>query len=127
MVMAAPRSTTDLGRADDFSTRMIDSTLLTCQYSTTPSHLARFWIHGVFRPDPSHADPITSARSVARSWLLESLRNLADLPHRIKNIIGRELAHHTRWTANSTRTLHPTAPKCDDTTPLPIELRSGFQ
>jgi hypothetical protein len=30
LVLAAPRSTTDHGSADDFSTRMIDSYLLTC-------------------------------------------------------------------------------------------------
>jgi hypothetical protein len=63
---------------------------------------------------------------VARRLLLESLNSLADFPNRIKNIIGRELAQHTRWTANSTRTHHPTAPKCDDTTPMPIELHTGF-
>jgi hypothetical protein len=78
-------------------------------------------------PDPSHPDPIASACSVARRWLLECVNNLTDLPNRIKNIIGRELVHHTSWSANSSRTLHPTAPKCDDITPLPVELRSGFR
>jgi hypothetical protein len=115
----------DLGQADDFSTRMIDSYLLTCQYSTTPSHLARFRIHGVFLPDSTlPSDPITSACLVARRWLLESLN---DLPNRTKNIIGREVAHHTRWTANTTSTHHPTTPKSYDTTPLHVELHTGFQ
>ena len=116
-----------MGQADDFSTRAVDSLLLTGQYSTTPPHLARFWIHGVFLPDPSHPDPIVSACSLARRWLLESLHDLTDLPNRIRNIIGRELAQHTRWTANATRTLHPTSPKCNDVTPLPVELHTSFQ
>jgi hypothetical protein len=64
---------------------------------------------------------------VARRWLLESLNNLDDLPHRVKNMIGRELAHNTRWIANTTRTHHPTVPKSNDTTPLPIELLTGYQ
>jgi hypothetical protein len=64
---------------------------------------------------------------VARRWLLESLNRLDDLTIRVKNIIGRELAHHSRWTANATRTHHPTAPTSYDTTPLPIDITSGFQ
>jgi hypothetical protein len=107
---------------------MIDSYLLTCQYSTTPSHLARFWIHDIFMPEWTHSsNPIPSACSVARRWLLESLNNLDVLPNRVKNIIGRELAHHTRWTANTTRTHHPTAPTSYDSTPLYVELLTGFQ
>jgi hypothetical protein len=97
MVLAAPWSTTDLGTADDFSTRLIDSYLLTSQYSATPSHLARFWIHGIFSPESTHSsNPIPSAYSVARPWLLESLNSLDDLTNRVKNIIGRELAHPSR-------------------------------
>jgi hypothetical protein len=34
---------------------MIDSYLLTGQYSTTPFHLARFWIHVVFLPESTHS------------------------------------------------------------------------
>jgi hypothetical protein len=123
MVLAAPRSTTDLGSADDFSTRMIDSYLLTGQNSTTPSHLARFWIHGVFLPESTHSSTsVLSACSAARRWLLESINRLDDLPTRVKNTIGRELAHHSRWTANATRTHHPTAPSTYDTTPLLVDL-----
>jgi hypothetical protein len=107
---------------------MVDSYLRTCQYSTIPSHLARFLIHGVFPPESTHpSNPIPSACSVARRWLLESLNNLDDLPNRVKSIIGRELAHHTRWTANATRTHHPTAPKSYDTTPLSVELITGLK
>jgi hypothetical protein len=51
---------------------------------------------------------------VARRWLLESLNDLDDLTHRTINIIGRELAHHSRWIANTTRTHHPTAPTSYD-------------
>jgi hypothetical protein len=126
LVLSIPRSTENPGQADDFSTRTIDTLLLTGQYSSTPPHIARFWLHGVFMPDPPHPDPIASACSVARRWLLECVNDLTDLPNRIKNIIGKELVHHTRWSANSTRTHHPTAPKCDDNTPLPVELHSGF-
>ena len=126
LVLSAPQSTGTLGVADDLSTRMIDSLLLTGQYSTTPPHLARFWLHGIFMPDQSHPDPIASACSMARRWLLEGVNGLTDLPNRVKNIIGRELAHQTRWSAKPSRTPHPTATKCDDATPLPDELRSGF-
>jgi hypothetical protein len=87
LVFPAPRSTTALGPADDFSPRMIDSYLLTCKYSTTPSHLARFLIHGVFLPESApSSNPIHSACSVARRWLLTN---------RVKHIIGRELTHHS--------------------------------
>jgi hypothetical protein len=71
---------------------------------------------------------VLSACSVARRWLLESLNNqLDDLTKRVKNIIGRELVHHSRWTANATRTHHPTAPSTNDTTRLPVGLTSNFQ
>jgi hypothetical protein len=46
LVLAAPRSTTDLRRAVDLSARIVDSYLLTSQYSTSPPHLACFKIHG---------------------------------------------------------------------------------
>jgi hypothetical protein len=36
LVLAAPRSNTDLGRADDFTARTIDSYLVIGQYSTSP-------------------------------------------------------------------------------------------
>jgi hypothetical protein len=127
LVIAAPRSITDLGPSDDFSTLMIDSYLLTCKYSNTASHLARLWIHGVFLPESTRSsNPIPSACSVARRWLLESLNSLHDLTNRVVNIIGRGLAHNSRWTANATRTHHPTAPTSYDTTPLPIDLLTGF-
>jgi hypothetical protein len=50
LVLTAPRNAPDLGRAVDLSARMIDSYLLTCQYSTAPPDLASFWLHGVFLP-----------------------------------------------------------------------------
>jgi hypothetical protein len=51
LVLAAPRSTTNLGRAADLSARMVDSYLLTSHDSTSTPDLAGFWIHGVFLPD----------------------------------------------------------------------------
>jgi hypothetical protein len=39
MVLAAPKSTTDLERTAYLSTRLVDSYLLTCQYSTSPPTL----------------------------------------------------------------------------------------
>jgi hypothetical protein len=39
LILAAPMSTTDLGRAADLSARTVDSYLLTCQYSTSPPTL----------------------------------------------------------------------------------------
>jgi hypothetical protein len=73
LVLAPARSTYDLGPADDLSSRMIDSYLLTCQYSTPP-HLASFLPHGMFLLDSPHpTESATSACSVARRWLLESV------------------------------------------------------
>jgi hypothetical protein len=93
-----------------------------------PPHLARFWIHGVFLPEPTHSSAsVTFACSIARRWLLESINQLDDLTTRIKNIIGKELVHHSRWTANATRTHHPTVPTSSDSTPLPVDLTSSFQ
>jgi hypothetical protein len=91
-------------------------------------HLAGFWLHGVFLPDPTHLrDPVLSACSLARRWLLNSLNQIDDLPTRVKNIISRELAHQSRWAASATCTRHPTSPTTYDTTPLPVDLASGFQ
>jgi hypothetical protein len=107
---------------------MIDSYLLTYQYSSTPSHLAHFWIHGVFLKESTHSSTsVLSACSVARRWLLESLIRLDDLTTRVKNIFGRELAHHSRWTVNATRTHHPTAPSTYDTTPCLSTLLQAFK
>jgi hypothetical protein len=89
--------------------------------------LANFWLHGVFLPDStSPSQSLLSACSIARRWLLESLNRIDDLLVRVKHIIGRELVHHSRWTANSSRTHHPTAPPSYDNTPLPVDLESGF-
>jgi hypothetical protein len=57
---------------------------------------------------------------------LESLNRIDDLPARVKNIIGRELAHHTTWIANTTRTHHLAMPTSFDNIPLPVDLESGF-
>jgi hypothetical protein len=66
------------------------------------------------------------ALSISRRWLLDIINHLDDLTTRVKNIIGRELVHHSRWTANATRTHHPTAPPTFDSTPMPVDITSGF-
>jgi hypothetical protein len=67
LVLNAPISAPNLGRAVDLSARMIDSYLLTCQHSTAPPYLANFWLHGVFLPDtPDSSHMILSACSRAR-------------------------------------------------------------
>jgi hypothetical protein len=45
LVLAAPPSFCDLGRAADLSACTIDSYLLTCQYSAAPPDLTSFWLH----------------------------------------------------------------------------------
>jgi hypothetical protein len=105
LVLAAPPPSSDLGRAADLSARTIDSYLLTCQYSAAPLNLPVFWLHGVFLPKSPHSSHmLISARSIARRWILEKVHALIDLPARVRNIIGRELAHRTRWTASAART-----------------------
>jgi hypothetical protein len=67
LVLTAPSSAPDLGRANDLSARVIDSYLLTSQYSTAPPYLASFWLHGVFLPNtPDSSCIVLSARSLAR-------------------------------------------------------------
>jgi hypothetical protein len=91
------------------------------------SILRSFRLHGVFLPDSTRpSELLLSACSVARFWLLESLNRIGDLPVRIKNIIDKELVHHSRWTATSARTYHPTAPPSYDNTPMPVDLEAGF-
>jgi hypothetical protein len=93
-----------------------------------PPHLATLWLHGIFLPDSTHpSESVTSACSVAHRWLLESLNHIDDLPTRVKNIIGRELVHQSRWTTSVTRTQHPTTPSSYDATPLAVDLALGFQ
>jgi hypothetical protein len=93
-----------------------------------PPHIASLWLHGMFLPDPTQpTDTVTSTCSVARRWLLESINRITDLPLRAKNSIGRDLAHHSRWTARTTRTPHPSSRPCHDAIPLPTELTSGYQ
>jgi hypothetical protein len=97
LVIVAPPPTYDLERAADLSAGTIDSYLLTCQFSAAPLELTSFWIHGVFLPESPHSSHILiSACSIARRWLLEKVHALADLPARVRNIIGRELAHRHR-------------------------------
>jgi hypothetical protein len=60
---------------------------------------------------------ILSACSLARRWLLEKVHALTDIPLRVRNIVGRELAHRARWTASTTRTPHPAMPQQHDRTP----------
>jgi hypothetical protein len=92
------------------SARTVDSNLLTSHFYT-PLNLANFWIHGVFLPESTNSsDSLLSACSVARRWLLESLNKIDDLTARSKNIIGRELPCHTRWTASTARTDNPSMP-----------------
>jgi hypothetical protein len=112
LVLTAPTTAPDLGRAVNLSSRLIDSYLLTSQYSTAlPPDLASFWLHGVFLPDtPSPSLMLISACSLARRWLHEKVHTLTDIPARARNIIGRELAHRARWTASVTRTPHPAMP-----------------
>jgi hypothetical protein len=103
LILTAPTPAPNLGRAVDLSARMIDSYLLTCQYSTAPPHLASFWLHGMFlldTPDSSHM--IISACSLARRSLLEKIHALTDIPLRVRNIVGRELAHCARRMASTT-------------------------
>jgi hypothetical protein len=112
MVLTAPTPAPNLGRAVDLSARMIDSYLLTCQYSTATPDLASFWLHGVFLPDtPDSSHMILSACSLARRWLLEKVHALTDIPLRVRNIVGRELAHRARWTASIARTPHSAMPQ----------------
>jgi hypothetical protein len=97
LVLNAPTPALNLGRAVDLSARIIDSYLLTCKYSTAPTDLAIFRLHGVFLPhtlDSSHM--LLSAYSLARRWLLEKVHALTDIPLRVRNILGRELAHRAR-------------------------------
>jgi hypothetical protein len=97
LVLAPPRSIPDLGPADDLSSRPIDSYLLRGKYSTSPPHLAHFWLHDVFLTDPTHpSESLISACSLARRWLLDNLNQIDDLPTRVKNIIGCELVHQSR-------------------------------
>jgi hypothetical protein len=70
---------------------------------------------------------IISACSLARRWLLEKVHALNDMPLRVRNIVGRELAHRARWSASTTRTQHPAMPQQHDCTPLPAELSNGHQ
>jgi hypothetical protein len=72
------------------------------------------------------SDSLLSTCSVARRLLLESLNRIDDLPARFKSIIGRELAQHTRWTANTARTHHMAMPPTFDITPLPDDYASCF-
>jgi hypothetical protein len=81
----------------------------------------------MFLPDPTQpTDTVTSTCSAARRWLLESINRITDLPLRAKNSISRDLAHHSRWTARTTRNPHPSSRPCYDATPLSDELTSGF-
>jgi hypothetical protein len=128
VVLAAPRSIIDMERAAYLSAHTIDSSLLTCHYSINPSKLANVWIHGAFLLELTNSsDPVLSACFVARRWLLESLNKIDDLTARSKNIIYRELAHYTRWTASNARTDNPTMPPHYDRNPLPLELAAGYQ
>jgi hypothetical protein len=118
LVLGAPPPSSDLGRAAYLSARTIDSYLLTNLYSAAPPDLTSFWIHGVFLPDSPHSSHmLLSACSIARRWLLEKFHALTDLPARVRNIIGRELAHRTRWTASATRTQNHAMPLQHDRTP----------
>jgi hypothetical protein len=107
---------------------MIDSYFLASQYSTAPLDLASIWLHGVFLPDtPDSSHIILSAFSLARRWLLEKIHTLTDIPLRVRNVIGRELAHRARWTASTTRIPRPAMPQQHDRNPLPAELSNGHQ
>ena len=128
LVLSTPTTAPDLGGAVDLSARLIDSYLLTSQYSTAPPDTASFWLHGVFLPNtPSSSLMLLSACSLARRWLLEKVHALTDIPARAKNLIGRELAHRAKWTASVARTPHPAMPQQHDLTPLPVALSHGHQ
>jgi hypothetical protein len=116
--LTAPPPSPNLGRAVDLSARTIDSYLLTCQYSTAPFDHANFWLHGVFLVDTPHSSHmLLPASSIARCLLLEEVNALTDRPARVRNIIGRDLTHRTRWTASITRTQHLAKPPNHDHTP----------
>jgi hypothetical protein len=67
------------------------------------------------------------ASSLARRWLLEEVHGITDLPAHVRNIIGRELAHRTRWMASTTRTQHLALLPQYDRTDLPTELSTGYR
>jgi hypothetical protein len=83
-----------------------------------PPDLTNSWLHGVFLLESTNSShTLLSACMIARHWLLEKVNAMTDLQARVRNIIGRELANHPRWTASAYRTTHPSKAPQHDRTP----------
>jgi hypothetical protein len=112
-----------------------------CPLTSRPAQSTRTYSHAITPlPTPPcqlldtwsfHSKIDSSLGLVALDMLnrmtLVSRKRIDDLPARVKDLIGREFAHHTRGIADTARTYHPTMPPTFDNTPLPVDFAFDFK